>query len=259
MKNRLFVVGLTSLLVLGGCASQTSHFSVNDKAASVPRWITESERVISLAAASPGAAICPDKIARAYKYAAHAMETYWACNDANAKSLLRDAERFAAEAVACTRQVETGVPVERASAGPVTLSANTLFAFDRSNLSPQGIDRLNRFLQELANIPYDGVMIVGHTDPIGEEKYNQGLSERRARAVADYLVSQGIPWSRIRTEGRGERELVVTYQECANQGGQDHSAVLQCLQPNRRAVTSVRVSADVYEGLERASQGTVQH
>ncbi len=243
MKNRLFVVGMTSLLVLGGCASQTSHFGIKDKAASVPQWITDSERVIEKAAASPGAAICPDKIARAYKYAAHAMETYWACNDANAMSLLRDAEKFATEAAACTPPAAPA-PVERAAAGPATLSATTLFAFDRSDLSPQGVERLNRLLQELGKIPYDGVMIVGHTDPMGSEEYNQGLSERRARAVADYLAARGVPWSRIRTAGHGERELVVTYQECVSQEGQDHSAVLQCLQPNRRAVATVRLGAD---------------
>jgi outer membrane protein OmpA-like peptidoglycan-associated protein len=217
MKKRLFAAGVLGLLVLAGCSTPKSHFGIPDKAGKVPQWISDSERMIDKAAASPGAKFCPDKIARAYKYAAHAVETYWQCNDANAKSLLKDAREFAAEAAACTPPpVAAPVPQQRASAGPMTLSAKTLFAFDRADLSPKGKDRLDRFLKDLAKVSWEGIMIVGHTDPMGTEKYNQGLSERRAQTVANYLAGRGVPWSRMSTEGRGERELVITYKECAS-------------------------------------------
>jgi OOP family OmpA-OmpF porin len=52
-------------------------------------------------------------------------------------------------------------------------------------------------------------MIVGHTDSIGSDEYNQRLSERRAQAVKQYLVSKGIAASRLSTEGQGEREPIA--------------------------------------------------
>jgi len=50
----------------------------------------------------------------------------------------------------------------------------------------------------------------GHTDSYGTEEYNMGLSVRRARAVADYLVAGGIDRSRLRVEGYGETQPVAS-------------------------------------------------
>jgi outer membrane protein OmpA-like peptidoglycan-associated protein len=50
--------------------------------------------------------------------------------------------------------------------------------------------------------------VVGHTDRVGSDKYNQGLSEKRAKAVSDYLISQGIPADKITREGKGKTELL---------------------------------------------------
>ena len=50
------------------------------------------------------------------------------------------------------------------------------------------------------------VHVVGHTDSVGSEAYNQRLSEQRAQSVVDYLVSTGVPRERLRAEGRGEME-----------------------------------------------------
>ena len=53
-------------------------------------------------------------------------------------------------------------------------------------------------------------VISGHTDSIGTDAYNQKLSERRAAAVKDYLVSKGIASSKITTIGKGETQPVAT-------------------------------------------------
>ena len=53
------------------------------------------------------------------------------------------------------------------------------------------------------------MIAVGHTDSIGTEKYNQGLSVRRAEAVKAYLVSKGIEANRIYTEGKGESQPIA--------------------------------------------------
>ncbi|MEJ2322542.1 MAG: OmpA family protein, partial [Gammaproteobacteria bacterium] len=57
---------------------------------------------------------------------------------------------------------------------------------------------------------YSSIVIVGHTDSVGSDAYNQGLSERRAASTADYLVSRGIPRDVITTSGMGESQPVAT-------------------------------------------------
>jgi OOP family OmpA-OmpF porin len=52
--------------------------------------------------------------------------------------------------------------------------------------------------------------IVGHTDSRGSKRYNQGLSERRAQSVADYLAAQGLTTNNIQVSGRGESEPVAS-------------------------------------------------
>jgi OOP family OmpA-OmpF porin len=59
------------------------------------------------------------------------------------------------------------------------------------------------------------VIATGHTDSIGTERYNQKLSERRAAAVKAYLVSKGIPASKITTIGKGETQPVATNKTAA--------------------------------------------
>ncbi|WP_233120024.1 OmpA family protein [Rappaport israeli] len=59
------------------------------------------------------------------------------------------------------------------------------------------------------------ITIVGHTDSVGSEKYNQGLSERRARSVGDYMLENGVPASLIKAYGQGESQPVATNKTAA--------------------------------------------
>ena len=67
--------------------------------------------------------------------------------------------------------------------------------------------------QKIGNIlkSYDKTMIhvVGHTDSSGSDEYNQSLSERRASSVSNQLMAQGVANTRVRLEGRGEREPIA--------------------------------------------------
>ncbi len=86
---------------------------------------------------------------------------------------------------------------------------NVLFDFDKTAIKPDGakiLDRLIAFLKENSDKKVD---LEGHTDSIGTEQYNQGLSERRAAAVKDYLTKQGIDASRITTRGFGETKPIA--------------------------------------------------
>jgi OmpA-OmpF porin, OOP family len=98
---------------------------------------------------------------------------------------------------------------------PITIDLNGVnFDFDRATLRPDAVAILNEAVEILRRYPDLRVEVAGHTDLCGSEAYNQGLSERRARAVYDYLTSNGIASSRLSGPiGYGEsRPLVPTAQ-----------------------------------------------
>ncbi|MNP39730.1 Outer membrane protein A precursor [compost metagenome] len=86
-----------------------------------------------------------------------------------------------------------------------------LFAFDSAKLDPADEAKLDTVVSRLKNEAPDAKLTVtGHTDSVGSDAYNQKLSERRAQAVADYLVSSGIPASSILSVGgAGESQPVA--------------------------------------------------
>lgn len=96
------------------------------------------------------------------------------------------------------------------------ISNTVLFDFDKSVLKPEGKAALDTIVSELKQFPKDTVMVEGHTCNIGTDVYNQGLSERRAKAVVDYLVSQGIEPGRISSVGYGETKPAVPNDTPAN-------------------------------------------
>jgi OmpA-OmpF porin, OOP family len=124
-------------------------------------------------------------------------------------------------------------PVERCPDGsvmgpdgcpvPLTIDLRGVnFDFDRATLRPDAISSLNETIEILRNYPDLRVEVAGHTDLCGSETYNQGLSERRARAVYDHLTTNGISSNRLAGPvGYGEsRPLVNTPQshpECRNE------------------------------------------
>lgn len=92
----------------------------------------------------------------------------------------------------------------------VVIQADALFDFDKSVLRPDGKKAIDDALAKLSGVDLEMVIATGHTDSIGTEKYNQRLSERRAAAVKQYLVSKGIPASKITTIGKGKSQPVAT-------------------------------------------------
>jgi outer membrane protein OmpA-like peptidoglycan-associated protein len=83
---------------------------------------------------------------------------------------------------------------------------NIYFDFDKANLKPNSIEELERFLAFLNANPKIKIKITGHTDAAGTNEYNLQLSEKRAKAVAHYLISRETERSRITYEGVGEAE-----------------------------------------------------
>jgi OOP family OmpA-OmpF porin len=92
----------------------------------------------------------------------------------------------------------------------VVIQADALFDFDKSVLRPDGKKSLDGAMDKLKGVDVEMVIATGHTDSIGTDAYNQKLSERRAAAVKDYLVSKGVPAAKITTIGKGESQPVAT-------------------------------------------------
>lgn len=114
--------------------------------------------------------------------------------------------------------------------------AETLFDFDRTVVKPEGRKILDEKIVAVMKIHPEVTLliVIGHTDRIGTEAYNQNLSERRANAVKAYLVKQGISAEHIRASGKGESEPdpeANTDQVCKGMRG---NRLIACLQPDRR-------------------------
>jgi outer membrane protein OmpA-like peptidoglycan-associated protein len=104
-----------------------------------------------------------------------------------------------------------GADVERIGEGiAVSFESGILFPFDSDQILPAGRGNLQSLASSLQRYPETEVLIVGHTDSQGSDQYNMGLSLRRANSARNYLIGQGIPSSRIRTEGRGEMEPIAS-------------------------------------------------
>ena len=91
----------------------------------------------------------------------------------------------------------------------ITVDNDVLFAFDSSTIRETAKPTLAKVVRALAKNPDTPLTVTGHTDSVGTEEYNQGLSERRAASVKRYLVQSGIEEDRIMTYGRGETQPLV--------------------------------------------------
>lgn len=95
--------------------------------------------------------------------------------------------------------------VERVGEGIVVeFNSNVLFAFDKSNLSGDSESTLNKLVTVLTKYPDTNIELQGHTDDKGSDKYNQSLSERRAKEVSRYLKDKGVTAQRVTVKGFGE-------------------------------------------------------
>lgn len=103
--------------------------------------------------------------------------------------------------------------LEAATAAPsaekFSYSADAFFDFDKSVLKPEGKAKLEDLVSKLQGTDLEVIVATGHTDWTGTDAYNMKLSMRRAKAVKAFLVSKGIPESRVFTEGKGERQPVA--------------------------------------------------
>ena len=122
----------------------------------------------------------------------------------------------------------------------VTFAADTLFTFDKAELRPEGKQALDDLVSKMAGVSLESIAAVGYTDRIGSDAHNLPLSERRAAAVKDYLLSKGVDPGRVAAQGKGPANPV---KECPNPSPKGEiktfKQLIECLQPNRRTEVQV--------------------
>lgn len=141
-------------------------------------------------------------------------------------------------------QTIAGAKVERVGEGiQVTFDSGILFDFDSDVVRGSARANLRELARSLHEYPGSDLLIVGHTDDVGSDSYNQGLSERRASAAVKYLVSEGVSRSRVSWRGLGESEPVASN---AGEGGR---------QQNRRVEVAIFASESMRQQALRSAGG----
>lgn len=136
-----------------------------------------------------------------------------------------------------------GAKIERVAEGiQITFDSGILFGFDSDRLLPEARANLTRLVESLRDFPDTEVLVVGHTDAIGSESYNQRLSERRAQSAANYLANLGVSNARIEMKGLGEIEPV------SDNETEDGRAL------NRRVEVAIFASDAYVEELQRRNR-----
>lgn len=103
-----------------------------------------------------------------------------------------------------------GAEVKRVGEGiNVTFESGVLFAVDQSSLNSDAQTKIKDLAAILSKNPDTYILIEGHTDNSGSSKHNMALSERRAKAVSDFLSAQSVASSRLKTAWYGESQPKV--------------------------------------------------
>ena len=112
-------------------------------------------------------------------------------------------------------------------------------AFNKTEMTADNRKELDAFLdKEVKPLTTVGaVIITGHTDRIGSDKYNKTLSEKRALGVKDYVVGKGIDQKLIFWEGKGPKQPIPVTKFCENK--MKRPQLIECLAPNRRVTVEV--------------------
>lgn len=133
-------------------------------------------------------------------------------------------------------------PAAAPAAGPdapaikASFKAEALFDYDKAVVRPEGKKELDDKVVAgmKAHPEVELLLVTGHADRLGSDKYNQSLSERRAAAVKEYLSSQGIAANRVKAEGKGESMPNPDADTAGKCKGNKTKKLIECLQPDRR-------------------------
>nr|WKN37168.1 OmpA family protein [Tunicatimonas sp. TK19036] len=108
------------------------------------------------------------------------------------------------------KEIKKNIYLKKAEVGSVAILKNIFFNSGDAIIQSASIAELDRLYELLKGNPTLHIQINGHTDNVGDDAYNQKLSEQRAQAVAKYLLQYGIPAERVTSKGFGETRPLVS-------------------------------------------------
>ena len=135
-----------------------------------------------------------------------AQEAERARKEAEAKA--REAEQTRSEMDELSREL-SDLKAKQTERGIVLTMGDVLFESGKASLSSEAVRNVEKLAGFLQQHPSRNLLIEGHTDSVGSDEFNQGLSEKRAGAVKDQLVASGVNPERITTIGYGKRHPVA--------------------------------------------------
>jgi OmpA-OmpF porin, OOP family len=205
----LFIV-LSSLTFLIGCAG-LEFAPKNVKNACCwyfPPELVQADKAAADAKKSGKDKVCPVEFAEARLMKDKAYDTYVSCRTEDAKKMAKEATKMAKALCPAKPKPISMMPSDKVI-DKFTLTIN--FDFDKSNIRNKDKEQLKQAIDFVKKYKGHKIKIEGHTDWIGTEKYNQGLSERRAEATTKYLVEKGsVPAKSISSAGYGELKPIAS-------------------------------------------------
>lgn len=138
---------------------------------------------------------------------AREREAAAARSDAQSARLDADAARMEAAAMRAEMEAMNARQTDR---GMVLTLGDVLFETGKADLKAGAVADLDELAKFMAKYPDRSVVIEGHTDSVGSNDFNLGLSQRRAESVRSYLMRQGVDASRVTTQGMGESVPVAS-------------------------------------------------
>ncbi|MGB3608337.1 OmpA family protein [Psychroserpens sp.] len=138
----------------------------------------------------------------------------------------------------------SGATVERVDDGiVVTFDENSGVYFDtnKSNINTASQTTLNKLAGVFQEYPDTNILVVGHTDSVGDESYNMTLSKNRANAVTNYLTNKGLSSGRFTTNWFGETQ--PKYDNTTAEGRAKNRRVNVAILPNQQMIENAEKEA----------------
>jgi outer membrane protein OmpA-like peptidoglycan-associated protein len=205
----LFVI-LSSLTLLIGCAGREfAPKNVKDACCwYFPSELVQADKAVTDAQKSGKDKVCPVEFAEDKLMKNKAYDVYMSCKTEESKKIAREATKMAKALCPAHPKPISMMPSDKVI-DKFILTIN--FDFDKSKIRNKDKEQLKQAIDFVKKYKGYKIKLEGHTDWIGTEKYNQGLSERRAEATKKYLIKKGsVAEQRINSVGYGKLKPVAS-------------------------------------------------
>jgi len=201
LRSLILLLPLFSLIFLVGCAGM--EFAPKHAVWYYPKELVQADRAVMNAKKAGKAQTCPVEFREAKDMKNQAYDVYLACNKKEAIQIAQKATKMA-NALCPAHPKKPEKVIDR-----MTLTIN--FDFDKAVVRDEDRKELEKGLKFIKKYPNAKIRLEGHTDSVGTDSYNMGLSQRRAAATKKYFVEEGnISSKRISTVGHGESRPIAS-------------------------------------------------